>query len=318
MAAQSKRKGFLFIVLLWSIGAVAQNGKRVDSIIRNYPKSASSAERLAARLQKDFVTEYDRARAIYTWIALNITYDVDLYRKSKSGPVYAVGKSDKEIEQNTVNGVLLTRKAVCDGYATLFTRLASLTGLESEKIEGMAKTTLDDLGNDRLESNHAWNTVKIDGKWRLVDATWGSGFMIGNAYKKRFDPFYFDTLPKLFFLKHYPESGKWNGEAVDKQKFINTPLFYYDSGNCAYEMVMPVKGIMAVELGRNMRFQIKNLTGNPTIWYSSKKEESIEVTLKKDQGGILEFEIPVDANIGNELFIYIDNDAFAAFKINIK
>ena len=58
--------------------SLAQKYNAIDSIVLKYPDFGST-EKLAERIQKDFISEHDKARAIYSWIALNLNYDVKTY-----------------------------------------------------------------------------------------------------------------------------------------------------------------------------------------------------------------------------------------------
>ena len=53
---------------------------------------------------------------------------------------------------------------VCDGYAMATYYLCNKAGVETRLILGIAN-------NDTVE-NHAWNVVKINGKWYNMDVTW--------------------------------------------------------------------------------------------------------------------------------------------------
>lgn len=55
------------------------------------------------------------------------------------------------------------------------------------------------------EPDHAWNVVRIDGKLRFVECTWGAGFRgEDNTFQKKFEPFWFFTEPKHFINAHFP------------------------------------------------------------------------------------------------------------------
>jgi len=58
---------------------------------------------------------------------------------------------------------LVDKRAICDGYANVFTLLAQQFGLEVIKVSGIAEPD---------GFNHAWNMVKVDGIWYHVDVTW--------------------------------------------------------------------------------------------------------------------------------------------------
>lgn len=62
-------------------------------------------------------------------------------------------------------GIFVFGTAVCNGYAQAFTAMAEAAGLEAVMVTG--SDSAGDTGG-----NHAWNKVRIDGRWLLVDVTW--------------------------------------------------------------------------------------------------------------------------------------------------
>ena len=76
--------------------------------------------------------------------------------------------------------VFAARTGVCEGYARLMVALGKAAGLEVAYITGYVRDPEqrfdgDPWGNDQavLEGyRHAWNGVKIDDRWYLVDTTW--------------------------------------------------------------------------------------------------------------------------------------------------
>ncbi|MBO4592246.1 MAG: leucine-rich repeat protein, partial [Eubacterium sp.] len=58
-----------------------------------------------------------------------------------------------------VYGVLVNRKAVCQGYSLTVNALAKKLGIESYTVSSHSK-------------NHAWNIVKLNGKFYMMDTTW--------------------------------------------------------------------------------------------------------------------------------------------------
>ena len=69
---------------------------------------------------------------------------------------------DEEFNDSfTAYGALLNGKCVCAGYAAAFTLLAQEAGLESIVVTGYLDGSL----------AHAWNKVKIDDEWQIVDVT---------------------------------------------------------------------------------------------------------------------------------------------------
>lgn len=158
-----------------------------------------SLDWLATQLVAPFSSLTDRARAIFTWLHHNISYDVDAF-------------FNDALQPSTPASTLLTGLAVCEGYAGLFTAIATIAGLESVVVGGHGKG----FGFSALapgaptppeESNHAWNAVKIDnGEWKLIDSCWGAGNIrgAGQPYNKDFSPQFFTMSNNDFGLRHFP------------------------------------------------------------------------------------------------------------------
>lgn len=158
-----------------------------------------SVEKLAAYLAKGTQNQEEKARAIFRWLTDRVSYDV---------PNFLAGHYLDPSPEN----VLRRRTAVCEGYARLFKALAEEAGLESEMVVGKSKGF--GFSNDedfrKKQADHAWNAVKVDGQWRLLDATWGAGGMNSeNKFAKRFNEHWFETRPEQFIYDHFPEETRW-------------------------------------------------------------------------------------------------------------
>ncbi len=82
----------------------------------------------------------------------------------------------------------------------LIKRMGALAGIETIKISGFGKGYDYQPGARLASPNHAWNGVKIDGRWYLIDSAWGAYFT-----KKA----YFLASPSDFIISHYPVYQKW-------------------------------------------------------------------------------------------------------------
>ena len=147
----------------------------------------------------------------------------------------------QEIKNRIIRDLFKKRLAICSGYSILFNHLATLVGLKSDIIEGMAKITTDDIGRKKPPINHAWNSVLIDGTPRLIDVTWGSGYIANkqNLWFKEFNPIYFDTPSKIFFTKHLPNSKVWLNQIIDEETFLKAPLLFDNYIDEDYEILEP-------------------------------------------------------------------------------
>jgi len=153
---------------------------------------------LAAYLVKPARNEHEKVRAIFRWVTENIAYDTDGYFSGQYGDL-------------SPDGVLKSRRAVCDGYAGLFNMLGEAAGLEVVKVTGYSKGYSYAVG-DTYDgtTNHTWNAVMIDNQWHLLDTTWGAGYLGENKkFVREFQEYYFLTPPEVFIYDHLPSDTRW-------------------------------------------------------------------------------------------------------------
>ncbi len=131
-------------------------------------------ESILAELDLEKKTDYEKISSIYDYIVKNVDYDYD-----SSGD-----------EKYSAYGALINGKAVCQGYAQLFYRLATDSGISCRIISGTAG------GGD-----HAWNIAGINGRYYLLDPTWDSGNFSGRGYflkgSETFDDYDLNTEPHI-------------------------------------------------------------------------------------------------------------------------
>jgi hypothetical protein len=190
---------FLFTISGVVLSAPTDRFAAIDRHALNAPRSAEkSVQSLARYLVAPAGNDEEKARAIFRWITRNITYDTRGYFTGTAGP-------------SSPNSVLQSRTAVCEGFSGLFKMLGREAGLEIETVGGYAKGYDSSVGK-RFSGppNHAWNAVKIRGAWRLMDATWGAGYMDENGrYVRSFNDYFFFTPPGKMIYTHFPENPEW-------------------------------------------------------------------------------------------------------------
>ncbi len=189
--------------------------KPIDDNALNVQYSGNSVQELATILQKFVSTDEEKARIIYTWITNNIRYDVVALSTFINQNIYP---------DVTVNTVLTNRQTICSGYANLYQQLAQEMGLKSVIVLGYAKGFDYAVGDDN-NVNHAWNAVKINEQWFLLDTTWGAGTINNNRFEQNFNPVYFATNPEHFIYTHFPENIKWQllSNPYSREMFDNLP-----------------------------------------------------------------------------------------------
>ncbi len=121
-----------------------------------------AAEQVMDQVITDGMSNYEKERAIYSWLTKTVVYDWDHYDPSVT------------VDPDSYNpyGPLAYGKGVCLGYATTFQLFMDLLDVECITVVGAAF---------RSREDHAWNMVRLDGEWYCVDATWdiSSGGKIG-------------------------------------------------------------------------------------------------------------------------------------------
>jgi Transglutaminase-like superfamily len=193
----------------------------LDKYARETPdKYSRSNSELAKYLKRPAKNDLEKARLIYSWIATHIHYDDE-------------GFNTGQYKDEIADSVVVRRKAVCEGFSSLFQELGLLMDLEVEKISGYAKGYGYKPGDKFLDTDHAWNAVKIDGIWKLVDVTWGSSE--GETTEKgllkstmRFDSYWFCVPPEAFIFSHLPENKDWQltSQAVTLKQYENLPFLH--------------------------------------------------------------------------------------------
>ncbi|MCA9790959.1 MAG: hypothetical protein KC910_04160 [Candidatus Eremiobacteraeota bacterium] len=169
---------------------------------------------LARSLVQGKASDQDRALALYSWLGENVAYDVDGFLKGEYGDCSA-------------EAVFKRRVTVCSGYANLFKAMADEVGLESEVVDGFSKGYgYQARATPKPEPDHAWNAVKIDGRWQLLDATWGAGGIDQGKFKREPSRDWFMVKPDQFIYSHYPSQPKWQllDEPMERTDFEQLPL----------------------------------------------------------------------------------------------
>jgi hypothetical protein len=160
------------------------------------PEAEASLAELAKYLAGPCKTDRDKARAAYRWITDRVVYDVQGLLTGKLG-------------DTSPEAVLKSRKTVCEGYSDLFVDLCGRMGVKAAKVSGYAKIVGYRPGDKFSQTNHAWNAVHLDGKWRLVDCILGAGVLNGREYQKQFSDFAFLAPPEALLFSHCPKEEKW-------------------------------------------------------------------------------------------------------------
>ncbi len=315
----------LFYILLFISGtASAQDFAKVDATVKTYPSSFADAGTFADKVKADFTRDDEKARAIFTWIALNIKYDLAAYGVNEKPVAYSYKteqekqERQKKFREDIAQKTLRSKKGVCQGYATLYEIVAQKAGLEAVMVTGTSKSHPAHIGAAPGASDHAWNAVKINGQWKLLDCTWGAGVVTGEkpAFAFKFNDAYFFAEPDTFFLNHFPDDKKWLLTNKNEGDFANLPLVYGNALSEGYEIVTPTMGTFTNKPGGVINFKLKNLKPGDKVHYAfSQERKYVPVTLTPD-GDVNGFSVPLSAKSVGTLTLYVNQKSIVAYRIN--
>ena len=105
-------------------------------------------------LRSSHKSTYDKIRAVYDWMVMNIEYD--FYHQEND--------SDYPTQYSAYAGIV-ERCCVCQGFGTLFYRIMLTLGIECRYISGVVSAE---------GGRHGWNIVELYGQYFLCDTTWDS------------------------------------------------------------------------------------------------------------------------------------------------
>jgi len=324
------KKDFLNFTYLFSIFflafanvTLAQDYSKVDQTVSQYPKSYSSPEKLAEQVNADYTTETDKVRAIFTWIASNIKYDLREFQSGGNTIAFRYSSEDEKIRKeikfryDLASKTLRTKKGVCQGYTALFHVLCDMTKVKCIDIPGTSKTHLAHIGKLPTAKDHVWNAVKIGEEWKLIDVTWASGSVNTQTGKfvPQFNDAYFFTNPEIMFLNHFPDDKRMLMTNKSPEEFAELPLFYGDYIKSNYKIIFPDTGVLSLGKANVIPFKIENLPVKEQISYVFTGEGLVKLAEAKLNGNVTEFDVHLDAKSKGYLTIYVNNKSVISYKI---
>ena len=173
-------------------GGTVVADKNSDKIVYTYGNASSSeAKQLGQAVVNKIITsgmsDFDKAKAIHDYLVMNVDYDYANYRANTI-----------PAESYTALGALKNKYAVCAGYAKAFKLLCELAGLECDYVTGTAG------------GPHAWNQVKVSGKWYNVDVTWDDPVSTDKAFDDhKYNRYsYFLISDEMMYKNHKANNAK--------------------------------------------------------------------------------------------------------------
>lgn len=140
-----------------------------DVIREKQAEIDAEVKSVVEKIITDDMTDLEKELAINQYLCDTAEYDMGALENAEENGFTVV---DEEFNDSfTPYGVLLNKTGVCSSYAGAFKLLAEEAGLECIVVTGYLDGDLP----------HAWNKVKIDGQWCIVDSTNNDNELIFNA-----------------------------------------------------------------------------------------------------------------------------------------
>lgn len=315
---------FCFCFLIFSVNSEGQDNpyKGVDSLMQTCHEKIKSVDDLKNVwyfIYQHFYSDSLRLRAAVDWIAENISYDVK-------------GWKTENPKASDVNYVLKSKKAVCGGYASLLNVLCDMLNIECQVVTGTARAFDRDiyLIQSRLIENHAWNMVKVNGSWRLVDPTWIAGHVTGDVddpktkYEKEFDGLYYLMTPSKFILNHFPSKSQNQllSPAFNEKIFRTSPLYFSSFLKDSISEVSPKEALIKATVGDTINFRFKtNKTYLRIVAWSPSQKKAEFFNDAFSENGWIEFKYPVMVSGYYNLYLgytaFMMGESLLAYKLQV-
>ncbi|XP_008566443.1 PREDICTED: kyphoscoliosis peptidase [Galeopterus variegatus] len=171
----------------------------------------SGLDELVSDLLQEAHSDLERVRAIWIWICHHIASGQSSLHSAAAllSPGFLVNLTQRD--ESPRHRVISKKDDHCLGKLQLFEKLL-IAGVQCMTVPGYSKGFGYQTGQSFSgEFDHAWNAVHLEGRWHLVDSTWGSGLVDTTTSKFTFlyNEFYFLTHPALFIEDHFPDNKNW-------------------------------------------------------------------------------------------------------------
>ncbi|HEX8699082.1 MAG TPA: transglutaminase domain-containing protein [Myxococcaceae bacterium] len=165
----------------------------VTSLPRSVETDLATVAKYLVSQERD---PFQRVKVLHDYVADRVVYDVEALKTGN-------------FPSQRPEAVFQNRKGVCAGYSNLLAAMGQAVGEEIVSVSGDAYTPhlLDVLGEEF--NGHAWNAVRIEGEWYLIDATWNAGHVNGDFYTRNYRTKYLFMPPQKFLERHLPDDPAW-------------------------------------------------------------------------------------------------------------
>ena len=161
------------------VGGYYYNVRGWRMSLANYQEMIAERDRIVAQIISPGMSEYEIIRAAHDWLVYNVSYNTDAWSRQRleqtgSGwnPDWRPARYPQEHQMAW--SAFMLRTTVCAGYADALIYLLEPFGVKAMYVSGPL------FNQGFSEGSHAWNLVRMDGKWYHIDAAWNRFYSGGH------------------------------------------------------------------------------------------------------------------------------------------
>lgn len=213
-------------------GGSIDTEKRILYVEYDFDKQTTAAKQAELRKRvteitdeiiSDGMSDIEKEMAINTWLCENAVYDDGALENAEK---YSFTQVDEDFYDSfTAYGILTEGVGVCASYSASFKLLADAAGLESIVVTGYLEGSVP----------HAWNKVKIEDNWYIVDSTNNDNDTIENALLNLSDRAAYGTLVENEKFVMDQSQGNYAAREDDQEYYRTTDRFF-DTDSIADEL----------------------------------------------------------------------------------
>lgn len=290
-----------FTVHLFAQDFSKKDYSRCDSIGQFTKQKHRKVDELTDALVDSTMSQDEKARVIYAWIAYHIEYKNEKYG------------TDAE-------KILKRGFGVCEGYSALFDAMCTRAGVHTSFVTGYSKTKVTEIGKKYAKADHAWNAIYLNNTWYFIDATWGSGSYNKKEeeFTQKFEPAFFLASSEFFNLTHLAEDSMW--AKISQQKttvteFYQTPLFY-PAYNTMPELLCPKSnGVIQVREQDTIRIPVCFKPDNTDLYFYIKSGKVIGKANVIEKDNTYFIEVPLKKKVTTTLTIFCNDEPLFDMKL---
>lgn len=169
--------------------------------ITSLPSSITAGSLATGYVCRPYRSDVQRLRAIFIWCAERITWSQDV-----EGPYGGRGRGVD------TRRVIMQKSGSSQEVATVVMEMCRAIGLPAEVVKGHLKRPGEVLDLDAIalgKVNHYWNSVLVDGEWRMIDSSLASPTnpqrgLYSSISQSIAEAWYFLAKPSEFCWTHVP------------------------------------------------------------------------------------------------------------------